>query len=90
MHVYVHTIICTHIHTKHTHYTHALAHVHTQTHILSLHPGDAGLQVQLWLEGKSDEPRYTFTIIDLHKSRARNGPFAVFIVPQGRLVIKIL
>lgn len=50
----------------------------------SLHPGDPSVQVQLWSDATSEEARYTFTIIDIHKSRAKNGPFAIFIVPQGR------
>lgn len=49
-----------------------------------LHPDDPGVQVHLWSEAVTEQPRYTFTTVDLHKTRAKNGPFAIFIVPQGR------
>ena len=54
--------------------------------VRSLHPGEPAVQVQLWSEEVSDLPRYTFSVVDLHKTRAKSGPFALFLVPQGRLV----
>ena len=53
--------------------------------LYSLHPGDPAIQVQMWSDTVDEGPRYTFTIVDLHKRvRAKNGPFAIFIVPHGR------
>ena len=54
--------------------------------VRSLHPGEPAVQVQLWSEEVSDLPRYTFSVVDLHKTRAKSGPFALFLVPQGRSV----
>ena len=45
------------------------------------------MQLQLWSKNAAcEEPRYTFTVIDIHKSNAKNGQFAIFIVPQGKYV----
>ena len=50
----------------------------------SLHIGEDPIQMDLWSSSVSSEPRYTLSVIDLHKRKGKNGPFAIFIVPQGR------
>ena len=49
-----------------------------------LHVGEMAIQLDLWSPGISTEPRYSFAVIDIQKKKAKNGPFAIFIVPQGR------
>jgi SAM-dependent methyltransferase len=53
-------------------------------HLKSVHPEDPGIRVQYWSEKVPGVPRYTFTVVDIQKSKAKNGLFAIFIVPQGR------
>ena len=48
--------------------------------------GETAVQLDLWSPSVPTEPRYTLSVVDQHKRKAKNGPFAVFIVPQGRLV----
>lgn len=50
----------------------------------SLHPGES-TQIDLWTT-ESKEPKYTLTIVDQVKGKAKNGQFAIFIVPHGRCV----
>ena len=50
----------------------------------SLHVGEDALQMDLWSSSVSSDPRYTLSVVDLHKRKGKNGPFAIFIVPQGR------
>ena len=52
----------------------------------SLHVGEDPVQMDLWSPSVHSEPRYTLSVIDLHKRKGKNGPFAIFIVPQGRYV----
>ena len=52
--------------------------------LCSMHPEDPGIRVQYWSEKVPGVPRYTFTVVDIQKSKAKNGLFAIFIVPQGR------
>ena len=49
-----------------------------------VHPEEPGMRVQYWSEKVPDVPRYTFIVVDVPKSKAKNGLFAIFIVPQGR------
>jgi len=57
-------------------------------YMFSVHPGES-TQINLWTT-ESKEPKYTLTIIDQVKGKAKNGQFAVFIVPHGRYIIYIL
>ena len=56
-------------------------------HPPSLHVGEDPVQMDLWSSSVSSEPRYTLSVVDLHKRKGKNGPFAIFIVPQGRYII---
>ena len=40
--------------------------------------------MDFWSPSVPSEPRYTLSVVDLHKRKGKNGPFAIFIVPQGR------
>ncbi len=42
--------------------------------------------MDLWSPSVPTVPRYTLAIVDLPKRKAKNGPFAIFLVPQGRSV----
>jgi len=47
-----------------------------------VHPGES-TQIDLWTtEGK--DPKYSLSIVDQSKGKAKNGQFAIFIVPHGR------
>lgn len=48
---------------------------------------DQQVCVDLWSEDNTVEPRFTLRVVDLPKKKATNGPFAIFLVPQGRFVI---
>ena len=48
---------------------------------------DQQVCVDLWSEDNTVEPRFTLRVVDLPKKKAINGPFAIFLVPQGRFVI---
>ena len=48
--------------------------------------GEPCFHVDLWVKGGPLEPRYTLAVVDQPKKKAKNGPFAVFIAPQGRYV----
>ena len=51
-----------------------------------LHAGEMVLQLDLWSPSvKQDEPRYSLAVVDAPRSEAKRGPFAIFVVPQGRL-----
>jgi len=52
------------------------------TYPISVHPGES-TQMDLWT-AESKEPKYTLTIVDQAKGKAKNGQFAIFIVPHGR------
>lgn len=52
--------------------------------IPSVHPGES-TQIDLWTT-ESKEPKYTLTIVDQVKAKAKNGQFSIFIVPHGRYV----
>ena len=56
--------------------------------MLSVHPGES-TQIDLWTT-ESKEPKYTLTVIDQTRANAKNGQFAIFIVPHGRCVYKPL
>ena len=45
------------------------------------------IKLDLWSPSSLIEPRYTLRVVDQSKKNATNGPFAVFLVPQGRFVI---
>lgn len=73
--------------TPNTHFNHPLPEMYlVRCFDCRLHIGETAFQMDLWLPSVLTAPRYTLSVVDLHKRKAKNGPFAVFIVPQGRLV----
>ena len=76
-----------------------------QKHICNLegkmHPGES-FTLELWAtEGANviteeqesittHEPRYTLSVLDILHAKAKNGKFAIFIVPQGTVLPYII
>ena len=50
----------------------------------SLHPGEPAVQLDLWSSSVTAEPRFSLFVVDTPRRKAKNGPFAIFIAPQGR------
>ena len=57
---------------------------HPYTPSQSLHPGEPAVQLDLWSSSVTVEPRFSLFVVDTPKRKAKNGPFAIFIAPQGR------